>query len=250
MTTAVESLTRTDAPLPKLYSGTAAFDLEALQAPALKVIAQINQRFAVGTHIALLPGAYLWNVDTAARWLAPLGEDLRVQGGGITNPATFQPPVPNLLHAWSYLKAGTISSGLASTPAVAKPVEAEIQSPTFDAFKDLMRWLDATDQEVADMVGIGRTTPYTWRREGREPRRSTVRLLLQVHSVVAGLVDALGEDAANRLLSIEHPEYRKSLLRGNLQEIQPAIHDLLFKRERRRTKPGSWISEGGLDDDE
>ena len=50
------------------------------------------------------------------------------------------------------------------------PVDpAASDPPAYEAFKALGRWLNADDAAIADMVGVGRTTPYTWKRDSREP---------------------------------------------------------------------------------
>lgn len=234
----------------KLYSGTAAFELEAVQAPALKVIEQINQRVGIATQIAVLSSAHLWNQDAAARWLAPLGNDLRSVRGDISSLMDSSRWMPEFFDIGSVYNAGTATTfAVDSIREIEKVSDDSNTSLAFGAFKDLMRWLEATDREVADMVGIGRTTPYTWSREGREPRRSTVRKLFQAHSLISALVDALGEDAAIRWISIEHPDHRESLLAGNLSDVQAALHEILFKRRRRRVRPGSWVADSADSDE-
>lgn len=127
-------------------------------------------------------------------------------------------------------------------------VTDEKPSPAYDAFKDLVEWLDATDDEVASMVGVGRTTPYDWKRAGREPRRSTVRLLFQCHAILSALVKKLGEPRAKAWLLVEDPERRERLLRGDIAAIQTETRPIIFGVARPRTRPGSWMPDDRSDD--
>lgn len=124
----------------------------------------------------------------------------------------------------------------------------EQRSPAYDAFKDLGQWLDATDDEVAEMVGIGRTTPYDWKRVGREPRRSTVRLLFQCHAVLSALVKKLGEPQAKEWLLVEDPKRRERLLSGDIAAIQAETRPIIFGTARPRARRGSWMPDDRTDD--
>lgn len=123
------------------------------------------------------------------------------------------------------------------------------ESKAFTAFKDLVRWLRATDQEIAQMIGIGRTTVYTWGREGREPRAPTARRLFQARSMVSALVQRLGEEGAYDWLAHQDPARREALLKGELDRLQSDIYALVFRQSRRRDRPGVALPEGRLEPD-
>jgi hypothetical protein len=231
-----------------IYSGTAAAELRQLQAPALMLIAHINRLMLAETDIGVLAHGRGWHEVDAALWLAPFGSELATEA--ITADET-QSPIEWLAYAF-----GTATQEAPTTTQVvdlsgvevADEVEDGHVSQAFDAFKDLVRWLQATDDEVASMVGVGRTTPYAWKRDGREPRRSTVRKLFQTHAVLAGLVNKLGEDAAVNWLVLDDPSRRERVLAGDLASVQNEARPLLFRRSQRRVRPGSWMPDEGTDE--
>jgi hypothetical protein len=57
----------------------------------------------------------------------------------------------------------------------------------FRAFSDLKNWLNLTSTQLAELLGIKRTTPNAWKREGRTPREETRHRLYQLHSYVGSL---------------------------------------------------------------
>jgi hypothetical protein len=231
-----------------VYSGTAAAELRQLHAPALVLIAHINQLMRPETDIGVLAHAHGWHEVDAALWLSPLGSDVIIE----PSPADqTQGPFEWLMHAFGTAtqEAPTTTQLVdLSSLAVVDDIEDERISPAFDAFKDLVRWLRATDDEVASMIGVGRTTPYAWKREGREPRRSTVRKLFQTHAVLAGLVNKLGEEPAVEWLVLDDPSRRERVLAGDLAAVQNEARPLLFGRRQRRIRPGSWMPDEGTDE--
>ena len=91
------------------------------------------------------------------------------------------------------------ASTVAETPATAVTSErARARSPDYQAFKDLCRWLNLTDEEAARVVGVRRTTPYAWERDGTRPRPETARRMYQVHAAIAALVQRYSEEEAMR----------------------------------------------------
>lgn len=238
------------APWPEcgIYSGTAAVELRELHAPALAVIARINELSRSATMVWVLPSAERWGDREACQWLAPVGRACEA----LDQVHPIRP--------WVYDDVGTRLGMATEVPEVStilvdlSDVEAEVDSPeshvspAFDAFKDLVRWLDANDEEVANMIGIGRTTHYSWKRDGREPHRSTVRRLFQTHAVLAALVNRLGEPAVTTWLAHEDGSRRERILAGDLPSVQEEMRPLLFARRRPRVRPGSWVPDEELDE--
>lgn len=109
-----------------------------------------------------------------------------------------------------------------------------VEPAAYRAFKDLGRWLDAEDGQVADMVGIGRTTPYTWKREGREPRAATAQRIYEYHATLDSLHRRLGAEGLRRWLHEAVPARRESLLSGNLSSLEGDVHRVLFRRPATR----------------
>jgi hypothetical protein len=103
--------------------------------------------------------------------------------------------------------------------------------PAYEAFKDLGRWLGADDGEVADMVGIGRTTPYTWKRDRREPRAATAQGIYEHHATLESLHRRLGTSGLRRWLNEGIPTRRDTFLAGGIERLEMDIHTLLFHRE-------------------
>lgn len=98
----------------------------------------------------------------------------------------------------------------------------------YRAFKAIGDLLEATDEEVAAAVGIGRTTPYGWLRDRREPRRGNARRIYEYHSVLVALENALGRDGLHRWLFDGKPSPRALMLEGNLAEAERRAHEILF----------------------
>jgi hypothetical protein len=118
-------------------------------------------------------------------------------------------------------------AGIARREPVADP-------PAFAAFKALGRWLGADDAAIADMVGVGRTTPYAWKRAGHEPRAGTAQRIYEYHATLDSLRRRLGPDGLRRWLHEGVPPRRDELLAGGLERLEADVHALLFRREPAR----------------
>jgi hypothetical protein len=126
-------------------------------------------------------------------------------------------------------------------PALLKHSESETESQilgsapeAFQAFKDVAEWLRASDEEVAEAIGIGRTTVYAWRREGREPRRGTARRLYELHSVLAALRRRMGSERYELWLNQGTPSWRQAVLLGDFSVLEPVIESELFAQPGRQ----------------
>jgi transcriptional regulator with XRE-family HTH domain len=124
-----------------------------------------------------------------------------------------------------------------------RAVDDEPRSKAFKAFRDIVRWTQSTNGVVADLLGIGRTTPNSWERDGREPHRGTVKLLFQIHNALAAVVHELGEERAIDWLCHDDPRRVESVLAGDLDAIERDLDDLLFRPRRPRRRRGAWIPE-------
>jgi hypothetical protein len=100
----------------------------------------------------------------------------------------------------------------------------------YEAFKALGRWLDADDAAIADMVGVGRTTPYTWKRDGREPRPATTQRIYEYEATIDSLRRRLGIAGLRRWLREGVPSRRDTLLAGHIQRLERDVHAVLFRR--------------------
>ena len=130
-----------------------------------------------------------------------------------------------------------------TTPAATGASANTLGARAYAAFKDLGRWLMLDDPTVARMVGIKRTTPYAWGRDGRQPRPATVRRLLQHHSVVAAVVDRLGAGDALAWLAAGNPSPVDLLLDGRLDAVDELVGELVFARNVATPAAGAYIVE-------
>src|SRR5206468_4301190 len=78
------------------------------------------------------------------------------------------------------------------------------------AFAEVKRWLDLSDEQTAEVTGIGRTTKYSWER-GVVPRASTIRPLFSLRESLAGFVESKGLPALRRWLHQVLPEGRSPM---------------------------------------
>ncbi len=113
----------------------------------------------------------------------------------------------------------------------AVPVTPELTDPpAYEAFKALGRWLNADDAAIADMVGVGRTTPYTWKRDGREPRAATSQRIYEYHATLDALRRSLGIGGLRHWLHEGVTPRREWLLAGDLEHLERDVHTVLFRR--------------------
>ncbi len=122
---------------------------------------------------------------------------------------------------------------------------AEVEAPpAYRAYEELRNWLGMTAAEVADMIGVGRTTPYTWLRQRCEPQPTTSRRLYQVHSIIDALRNRLGEAETRVWLEGGNPSPVEVLRESGHEGLMRLAHDLLFRRPiEAGPLPGSFIPE-------
>jgi hypothetical protein len=134
--------------------------------------------------------------------------------------------------------AGYLPEAAVTLPRIAG--RAEVASRPYATFKQLGAWLNAADEDVADAVGVRRTTPYAWRREQRTPNPRTLRRLYQLHSALSAVRQHLGEESASEWL-YEAGERRRTLfLTGDISALDRDIDAIVFHGGLRRIQPGTW----------
>jgi hypothetical protein len=133
-------------------------------------------------------------------------------------PSELRPPrsprfvVPSLLRTqFSYELGGVVSSfeqssdlSLLWPKAISGSYrrsqhEAALIEP-FKAFTELKQWLKLSSHQLTSLLGIKRTTPNAWKREGRTPRPETEYRLRKLHAYVSGLANR--PDAQDQLARI------------------------------------------------
>ncbi|SRR6266545_4223835 len=84
-----------------------------------------------------------------------------------------------------------LSAATVTSPAATDP---------FKAFTELKQWLHLSSKQLTSLLGIKRTTPNAWKREGRKPRYDTQLRLERLHAYVEEL--ASDPDAAEKLARV------------------------------------------------
>lgn len=89
-----------------------------------------------------------------------------------------------------------------------------------DAISELFV-MDAED--IASIVGIGRTTPMYWRRTNGVPRPSTVRQLWRLYGLAMSLSAVFGLEGTKSWLRSGHPSPLSILEGGNLDAFESLV---------------------------
>jgi hypothetical protein len=146
--------------------------------------------------------------------------------GNLTVKSVEVQPFTGLIGTVKTIGGEVIAARPADDEGTAAPVD---EPPAYRAFKDLADWLEAREDEVADAVEIGRTTPYSWVRDSREPRRGTAQRIYEFHAVLSSLLRRLGRDGLRTWLFNGDPNPRELMLRGDLEATDRLVHDALFR---------------------
>lgn len=124
-----------------------------------------------------------------------------------------------------------------------KRAEAESEPPAYLAFKQSARRLQMKEEDLATLVGIGRTTPSSWVRERREPRPSTVRKLYELRATLSAVSEVLGEDGLMTWLDAGSPRPREAIMEGRWNELNDMIWNAVFAPTVKNQPDLSWVPE-------
>lgn len=126
-------------------------------------------------------------------------------------------------------------------------VETEPDAGTtraYRAFVELADWLGLTQAQTADVLGMGRTTPLAWKREGHEPQPARARRLYQTHALVSTLLRRLGREEMRRWMESGNPSPLNLIAEGDVTGADDLADELIFgtapSRERRMS---AWVDE-------
>jgi hypothetical protein len=123
------------------------------------------------------------------------------------------------------------------------PPEAEPEGlSAYRAFSELATWLRMTQEETAQLLDIGRTTPLAWRR-GPQPRPALARRLYQTHALVKTLVRRLGHDDALRWLHRGSPSPLEVIRAGDVTRADDLAEEMIFGSPARSARLDTWIDE-------
>jgi hypothetical protein len=106
---------------------------------------------------------------------------------------------------------------------------------------DLMRWLNRSRDEVADICRVSTRTSQYW-ASGKRPRPATVRRLYEVHSFVGSLVRVLGRGRTRQWLDEEGEQESATRLQvlatdDGLASVIREASPLLFVEAPRGERP-------------
>jgi DNA-binding XRE family transcriptional regulator len=139
----------------------------------------------------------VWSAGTGSR-------DVRLEGVGRSFGREATPFVHFHGHASEVdrpaladmLNVYRVSGLVAAAPK--RRTALESPSRAYREFKQLAKWLELSQQELADIIGVSRTTvSVSWGKKGKDPRnKETARRVYELHSVVSALHRALSTDLA------------------------------------------------------
>ena len=152
-----------------------------------------------------------------------------------TTPASFEIRVVEpVLHASPF---NELAHYYVKLPAPAQP-----ESRAYRTFVELADWLGMTQEETANVLGIGRTTPLAWRR-GTEPQPARARRLYQTHALLSTLVRRLGRDEVRRWLVAGDPSPLALIAQGDVTGADDLADELIFGTAPSRERLGAWVEE-------
>jgi DNA-binding XRE family transcriptional regulator len=141
-----------------------------------------------------------WSAGTGSR-------DVRLEGvgrsfGGNATPFVHfhghvyevdRPTLADILNV--YRVNGLVAAAPKRRPALESPSRA------YREFKQLAKWLELSQKDLADIIGVSRTTvSISWGKEGKDPHnKETARRVYELHSVVSALHRILGTGLAGWL---------------------------------------------------
>lgn len=163
----------------------------------------------------------------------PLAVDLRIVDWGMTLSHST-PLTPTVADT-------TAIPWYATAPDPARP-DPLPNSRAFRAFTELRTWLHLSVDEAADLVGVGRTTPNAWERDGREPQPRTARRLFQLHALIGAVVRRLNQEGADAWLMAGTPTPMELARRPDLSGLADAVEGLVMSGPQ-APMPGSEIAE-------
>jgi transcriptional regulator with XRE-family HTH domain len=140
---------------------------------------------------------------------------------------------PSRLREFDFGRANPIPLGttnpVLSLPAPVREAPARLDLVHVAAFQRLRESLPITDDELADIVGVGRTTPYKWMREGTAPKPKTLRHIMRLDAIVRGLQAFYDADQLNEWLVVGTPSPLQLLRNGTIDAFERLSHTAIFK---------------------
>lgn len=113
----------------------------------------------------------------------------------------------------------------------------------YRTFVELADWLGLTQAQTADLLGMGRTTPLAWNREGHEPQPARARRLYQAHALVSTLLRRLGSEEMHRWMEAGNPSPLDLIAEGDVTGADDLADELIFGTAPSRERLSAWVDE-------
>jgi hypothetical protein len=117
------------------------------------------------------------------------------------------------------------------------------ETRAYRTFVELADWLGMTQEKTANLLGMGRTTPLAWQREGHEPQPARARRLYQTHALVSTLMRRLGREEMRRWLEAGDPTPLALIAQGDVTGADDLADELIFGTAPSRERLGTWVEE-------
>lgn len=114
------------------------------------------------------------------------------------------------------------------------------------AFKDLVDWLEAPEEDVASSVGVELYVIRSWVYEKREPRAQTARKIYQIHASLSAVLQKLGRVKMKQFLFETTPSPRLAILSGDATALSKLAYPIIFI-EANKNHTFTWRAETELD---
>jgi hypothetical protein len=164
---------------------------------------------------------------------------VKVSGRAIASPSEDDPRINSFLGqgfvhgatgpAGTYIDA-FVAHGIVQPKRESRRPPRHRPSRAYRTFKELATWLSLSHEELAPIIGVGRTTPYNSWKQGAEPRPAVARKLYQLHAVVRALRAQLGQEGLADWLGHGSPYPLKCLIDGKQERFERLADEVIFSK--------------------
>lgn len=117
------------------------------------------------------------------------------------------------------------------------------ETRAYSTFVELADWLELTQARTAALLGMGRTTPLAWKRNGHEPQPARARRLYQTHALVSTLLRRLGREEMRRWMDSGNPSPLDLIAEGDVTGADDLADELIFGTAPSRERVSAWVDE-------
>ncbi len=107
----------------------------------------------------------------------------------------------------------------------------------------LTSWLGITYDELAQIVGVGRSTLFHWRRGEGPPRASNTRNISRLHALASLLVKRFGVKGAQSWLQAGPDRAWDYLIAGDIASVEERLRSKFFNQDGRNFAPTPTIGD-------